>query len=243
MFRCGQVKPTGKDAQAHQHGLLVLGEQLVRPIDQGAQGLLALLQHAATAGEQLVAVGEAGVDLGHGQSAHARSSKLQCQRNAFQTGHQFSNGRRFARVQRKARFVLLRAFHKQANGGGLRQRLQAVTAPRNGQRMHRIGLLAGNAQGLAAGRQHTQMRRGAQQGIGQVGGRLDEVLAVVEDQQTAPRLEVRADAVQQAAVRLFTHAEHLRHFTNDQGFIANGSQVNEPNAIREIRHHMRGHLQ
>jgi hypothetical protein len=48
---------------------------------------------------------------------------------------------------------------------------------------HRIAHLAGDREGLAAGRQHLQVWGGLEELSGQAGGMFDEVLAVVDDQQ------------------------------------------------------------
>ena len=71
--RC-QVEAADEDRQAAQDALLVLVQQLVGPVHQRAQRLLPLLQHAAAAGEQLVAILQPGVDVGHA-SASARAQR------------------------------------------------------------------------------------------------------------------------------------------------------------------------
>ena len=83
-------------------------EQLVRPVDQRAQGLLPLLQDARAAGQQLVAVVEPRVDVGHGRaSARARRrarAPAGCLRGAPQLGHR----RRLALVEGEAGLCSLR---------------------------------------------------------------------------------------------------------------------------------------
>ena len=56
----GEVEAADEHAEPVEHCLLRRVEQVVRPVDQRAQRLLALLQHARAAGQQLVAVLAAG---------------------------------------------------------------------------------------------------------------------------------------------------------------------------------------
>ena len=77
----------------------------------------------------------------------------------------------------------LRALDEQAHRRRSRQRLDAVAALGYRQRQDRVGLFAGNAQCLAARGEHAHLGRGAQDRVGQVCRRLDQVLAVVEDEQ------------------------------------------------------------
>ena len=77
-------------------------------------------------------------------------------------------------------------------------------------------LLARHAQRLATRRQDAHLRRGAQDRVGQVGRRLDQVLAVVEDQQRAARLEYGAKRLHQRPAGFLAHAQHLRRLADHQ---------------------------
>ena len=55
-FGRGEIEAADEHAEPVEHDLLFGREQLVRPVDEGAQGLLPLLQDARAAGQQLVAV-------------------------------------------------------------------------------------------------------------------------------------------------------------------------------------------
>ena len=215
-----QVEAANEHAQALEQQLLGLRQQVVRPIDQRTQGLLALLQHPAATGKQLVAVIQALVDVGHRQRAHARCGQFQRQRDALQALHQIGHRRGLGRRQQPTRFVRLRTLDKQAHRSRGLQLGQACTPRRHGQRMHRVDLLAGHVQGLAAGRHQPHTGRGPHQGMRQAGRGLDQVLAVVEHQQGPPRGQVAAQGLQQIAARLFAQPQHLGGLTGHQGAVA-----------------------
>ena len=100
-FRRGEIEAVDEDAEPVEHDLLVLLEQLVRPVDQRAQRLLPLLVDARSSGEKLVAVLEAGVDVGDGQRAHARRGELERERNALEPRDQLGDRRRLLLGQRE----------------------------------------------------------------------------------------------------------------------------------------------
>ena len=59
-----EVEAAREHRQPREQDLLAVLQQVVRPVDQRAQRLLARLQRAIAAGQQLVAVVEALVDVG-----------------------------------------------------------------------------------------------------------------------------------------------------------------------------------
>ena len=236
-------KPPTKTPSRANSVCSVRRQQVVGPVDQRAQRLLPLLQHACAAGQDLVAVLQPRVDVGHRQRPHARGRQFERQRNAFEPRDQFGHGWRLRRVERERRLVLLRARDEQPHRGRLRHVGDAGAARRQRQRMHRIALLAGHVQRLAAGREQAHVRRRAQDGVRQFGRGLDQVLAVVEDDQHAPRLQVRADRLQQRAVGLRLHAHHLCRLGDHVRVVAQRRQVEEPDAVRKLVHQFRGDLQ
>ena len=78
-FGRGEIETADEYAKPVEHDLLFGREQLVRPVDEGAQGLLPLLQDARAAGQKLVAVLQAGIDVGDGERADARRGELERQ--------------------------------------------------------------------------------------------------------------------------------------------------------------------
>ena len=88
-FRSSQIEAADEHPESCEQRLLPRCQQVVGPVDQRPQRLLALLQHAGTAGQDLVAVLQPIVDLGDGQRAHARRGQLERERNAFESRDQF----------------------------------------------------------------------------------------------------------------------------------------------------------
>ncbi len=112
----GEIEAADEHAKPVEHDLLFGREQLVRPVDQRAQGLLPLLQDARAAGQQLVAVLQAGIDVGDGQRADARGGELDRERDAFEPRNQLRHRRGFAFGELERGLVLLRAFNEQPHG-------------------------------------------------------------------------------------------------------------------------------
>ena len=233
----------GEYRQAREEGLLLLVQQVVRPVDQRPQRLLARLQRAVPAGQDLVAVVEPLVDVGDRERAHPRRCQLQRQRNALEPRHQLGDRRGLALGERESGLVELGALDEELDGGRLRQRLEARRARRQRQRLHDVGLLPGDAQRDAAGRQDANVGRGAQDRAGELCARVDHLLAVVEDQHHRAGLEVRRQRLQQRPPRFLAHAEHARRLARDQRSVADRLQVDEPDAVGVQVHHVCTDLQ
>ncbi len=137
------VEAADEDAEPAEEGLLRLGQQLVRPVDKRTKRLLPFLEHAGAAGEDLVAVLEPGVDIGHRQRTHPRRRQFERQRDALEAHHQFRHRGCFALVQREGRLVRLGALDEQTNRGRPRQGLDPVATRRQRQWQHGVALLAG----------------------------------------------------------------------------------------------------
>ena len=202
----GQVKAAGEDGQPLQHRLFLRLQQLVGPIDQAAQRLLAPVAQLAAAGQELEAVLQAAVDVDEGQRAQPGRGQFQRQRDAFQARHEFGHRRGFGRRELEVGPLFLGTRHEQPHGGGAQQGRHAVRRRRHRQRQDGVGVLAMHTQGHAARRHHRHLGRQLQDGVDQGGRGLEHVLAVVDDEQRAPVLEVLRHRLQQCSARLLAHA-------------------------------------
>ncbi|GAA3308205.1 hypothetical protein GCM10020219_008890 [Nonomuraea dietziae] len=150
----------GVDGEASQDDAFGLGEQVPAPVDDGAQGALAGRGAALLGGQEVVleafgeGVGAEGSGSGGGQ--------LDGQRDAVEVGDE---GCGVAGGEAGG------AGEEELGGGGGVER-------RDGP-----GVLAGDGEGLPAGGEDAEGGDAAQQRGAEVGGRLDEVLAVVEDEE------------------------------------------------------------
>ncbi|CAA9276920.1 MAG: hypothetical protein AVDCRST_MAG26-3112 [uncultured Chloroflexia bacterium] len=68
----------------------------------------------------------------------------------------------------------------------------------------------------------------------------DQVLAVVQDQQELLVAQVVDQDVEERTPRLFAHAERGRHALHNQRRIQDGRQLDEPHAVDELLHELRG---
>ena len=79
--------------------------------------------------------------------------------------------------------------------------------------------------------------------MGEVCSGLHEVLAVVEHQQHAARLQVGTQGLQQRPLGLVAHAQHLRGYGSHKLRVAQRREVDEPDAVSVTMFDRLGHLQ
>ncbi len=103
-----------------------------------------------------------------------------------------------------------------------------------GERGHAPGHLAGNAERLATGRQHGQVRAAAEQGLGEVGDRLDQVLAVVEQEQLLAVADVSGEGDLRRPVGGEPGVQGLGDRRADQLGLAERRQLDRPDPVGEI---------
>jgi hypothetical protein len=86
-FQCAAA---GENGQAGEESLLLLGEELVAPVDRGPQRLLACLGISAAL-EQIEPLGKALQDLGRGEHAGPGRSQLDRERQIVKPTAQLGN--------------------------------------------------------------------------------------------------------------------------------------------------------
>ncbi len=190
-FRRLQRPAAGEHREAAEQDPLLLGQQVVAPVDQRPQGLLARQRGPVAACQQTEAVRQALGDLLHRKRAQARRGELDRQRNAVQAPTDFGHGRGIPVGDAKGRLRRDRALDEQVHRFELHQGLggdcPAVIGDR--ERRHRIVRLARDVQRLAAGRQDLQTRARLQHLLRELGAGVDQVFAIVEDEQQSPVLD------------------------------------------------------
>ena len=98
-----QRTPACEDRHAAKQRTFRLAQQVVTPVDEGAQRLLPRQSRPAAAGQQVEAVVQAGSDLFRGQHPDARCCELQSQRDAVELLADTGNRGRVLLVQQECR--------------------------------------------------------------------------------------------------------------------------------------------
>ena len=175
-----------EDGEAREELLLCGGEQVVAPLDRGSQGPLAGIGVAAAL-QQIESCGDALEELGRRQDRHARGGQLDREGQAFQAGAELGDLRRRLR---------LRALAEEGDAFCL------------GERGKGIGTLAFNAQEFARGHEQRELAARLQE-LREGGGRLEQVLQVVEQEQKLLALQVGCERSEGALTGLLAHRQGL----------------------------------
>jgi hypothetical protein len=230
-----------EDRQPIEEDPLLVGQEVVAPVDRRLQGLLAGQRGAAAPRQHPEPVLEAGEELLHRQHPDAGRGQLEGQRDAVQPHAHLRDGGGVPGGQAEPGERRPGPVGEQAHGlrpGDLRDRgprLRVRTAGerRERQRRHAPHRLTREPQRLAAGRQDADVRAGAQQRLGQRGAGADEVLAVVEHEQEALGPQRVAERGQQGAAGLLAHADDGRHRLGDGGRVGERGELDQPDAAGE----------
>ena len=107
-----------------------------------------------------------------------------------------------------------------------------------GERGNGPGDLAGDAQSLPAGGQDAQLRTGTQQRLGELGAGLDQMLAVVQNQQHLLGSEVVRERLGQRAARLLANAQGGGHRLWHERRIRQRRQLHQPHTVFEPFHQL-----
>ena len=90
---------------------------------------------------------------------------------------------------------------------------------------------AGDREGLSRGGQDAHILRCCEDGIRQRRYRLDDMFAVIEDEQQLLAFERERDRLIHPAIRLLVHPQRLRGDAGDEFEIADRGQVDKPHAV------------
>ncbi len=211
-----QREAANEDGQPSQHHALLLRKQPVTPVERPAQCLLARQCRAGSTGQQFEAIIQPGIDLLDRQGTHTRSRQFERQRYAVEVDAQLRHRGRVRSRQLELGLMALRSLDEQLHGLG--GPYVVHTRRRIGQRQcrQRVGLLTRDVQGLATGGDDRQLRRAAQHRVGKPRTCVEQMLAIVEQQQELAPLDPAAQGLQQRFPCCFTHPQHLGHRTRHQ---------------------------
>ncbi len=209
------------------------------PVDGGPQGPLPRRGGPVAGPEEREAVAEPGGDLLGGQHAHPGRGQLDGQRDAVQRA---ADGRHRHRVplgdreagpgrRRPVREQLYRLETGHVRGVPWRARGRHV------QRRDLTHRFLRDAQRFLAGGHDPQLRAGGQEPLAEGGARVDQMLAIVEQDQGLPRLQHVGQRVRQRAPGLSVDADDRGHPRDDQVLLPQVAQLDHVDAVREVAGH------
>ena len=216
------VEAAPEDGELGEHPLLVVVEQIPAPVHHRLEGLLTLTARPPSTREQGEPLVETGLEFGEREVADPRRREFDRQRNAVEL--------RTDPVDQLQAVLADDEVGRRRRGASEEQlaRLARVGAHRRDPPHP----LAVGAERLATGRQDRERLRPAQQVVGDVGGVVDQVLAVVEHDQRRGTIGVLDDQIGQPAAPLpratTDQADRHRHLLDDLVRIARGTEIGQP---------------
>ena len=151
------VERAGEHGQPCEHHRLVRLQQRVRPVDRGAQGLVALQRHAPAAGEEPEPLVEQGQDLGHAERRDARRRQHDRERNAVEATTQLVDRRRVRGVDAKSSRTARARSSKRRTASLCTMRSTSLESASD-MRTQRGDVLAVDIETLPAGREDAHVR-------------------------------------------------------------------------------------
>ncbi len=221
-------------AQASEYGALVWSEQLVAPFDRGEQGLLSGEHRAGPTRQEQEALVELLGDLLWGHRATASGGQLQGEGDAIHAAADLTHRVGIQIGEREARTCPLGAVCEQAHGVEHRQLDDIQPVARTGDRQgrHPPRDLARHPERLATGGQDREPRTGGEQAVGEVRDGVDDVLAVVQNDQDRTVSYEPGDGIDGRLGGGLPHPQHARHRGRHRTRVVHRGQLHEGHPVR-----------
>ncbi len=218
----------GEDAELAQQARLPLGQQVVAPVECRAQRALPGQRRAAAGGEIFEPVVEQRRDFRRVEHDRARRRKLDRERDAVEPPADGGDRAEILLVMPEVRAQRLGAGHEQldrgvierAFGGGLQFR-------RHAERRDAIDMLAVDAQPFAAGGENDGARAAGDDGLDQPRHGIDDMLAIVENEQQAPRADRARNRLRRNLLAFLLDGEHAGDRRRHQARIGQRRQFDQ----------------
>ena len=243
-----EVEAARKDSQAAQGDLLGGGEQVVAPVHRRRQRLVPGHSSADPSGEQPEALIQSPGQVLGAEDPDAGGGELEGQGDAVEAPADLGDGGGVGLARTEAGLGPSCPLAEEGHGVRARQILHAGRlGGGEGEGGHPPGHLARQPQDLPAGGQDGDAWAAGQQHVNQFGGRLDDVLAVVADDEGPLGLEVLGEPVHEH-LRGSTwaggqHAQGTGHHGGHERRIGQPAQLDQHDAVREILLDTGRHLQ
>ncbi len=234
----GQRECPGEHGQAAKDHLLGSGEQGVAPLHGGLERLVAGDGGPGPTGQQAEPVVEAFGHLVGAEYANLACRQLQPQGNTVQAPADPRHRCGIGVAEPEAGLGRPGPFAKQRDGVGTGEfRYAGDLIGGHGQRRDVPDHLSGQAENLPACGEHRDVQASGEQGVSEPSSGLDEVLAVVEDEQQPASPQMVTEAFvrrpSRSHERTGEETEGGDDLVGDEVGVTDGREFDEPGAVRK----------
>ncbi len=214
--------------------MLFREEEVVGPGDGVAEGLLAAGEIAGAGSQELETAGETGSEGLGREDLDTGGGELNGEGETVEAGADLGDGGGVGLGQGEGWIGRADAGEEEGNRRGRGQfvRRCAALRGRDGERGERELLLAGEAEGAAAGGEDSELGAGFEEQT-EIGGGADDVFQVVDRQQGPAALKGGGDALRRWAVVLGDDAEGAGDGGENEVLVGDGSEGDEDVVVRE----------
>ena len=215
-----EVEPPREDRQPHEQRLLGLGEQPVGPVDRRCEALLPGRRTARAAAQKPQPVQPPGdVDAAH--HTHPRRGQLDRQRQAVEPSTDLGH---------RADWLVVQVEIRPAGPGPLGEQPGGIL---DGQRRDGHDPLTLDAERFPAGRQHRYPWAMPHDLVEQPRGRVQDVLAIVHDQQQLACPQILDDGLLDAEALLLLQPQSRRDGMAHRGAVVERREFADTHAVTE----------
>ena len=232
----------GQDRDPFRDSAFMLPEQPPAPGDDRAKGAVPRRCGTAAGGQQPEPVGEPTGQFRQGQRPQPGGGQFEGQRQSVQATNDAHDVRARVVVDGETRAYGGSALSEQAYRGRPPDPLDAVIRIGQGERAQGHQRLTVDGEGFAAGGEHPKTGTAGQQPGDQMGHGVDQVLAVVDQQEGFPAAELGGEDGRLVVLRLPAGVEHRgsappdrrEHGRRDLRRFGDGREVDEPRAVAVV---------
>ena len=185
-----EIETACEHGQTTERDAFVVEQEVVTPVEGGGQGLLAVRMAAPASGEDGERITQAGGELHDREVDHTHGGQFEGEGDAVETATDLGDRGSGGGIEHEARRRVLRSLDEQLNGFETSQTVGRVVISGKLERGHPPGDLAGVSKRLAARGQDGEIGASRQELGGQGDDGIEDVFAVVEDEQGRPAREL-----------------------------------------------------